>query len=98
MSVEQSARIDAIERSFAVRRQALEYELRADNAKLAAAIEAEHGYGPRVASAVEASHIAMGELQKATLEHVFAMRSVLTPAQTPAFDKAVVKALTDENR
>lgn len=98
LSVEQRARVDAIERSFAVRRQALEYELRADNAKLAAAIEAEHGYGPRVASAVEASHYAMGELQKATLEHVFAMRSVLTPAQTPAFDKAVVKALTDENR
>lgn len=87
-----------IERRFAVRRQALELQLRAYNAQLAAAIEAEHGNGPRVAAAVDASHGAMGELQKETLAHVFAMRQLLRPAQTAKFDRAVVQALTADGR
>jgi hypothetical protein len=90
----QAARIAEIERQYALRRQALELELRADNAGLASAIEAEHGYGPQVSSAVDDSHKAMGELQKVTLEHIFAMRSVLRPDQAARFDAAVVKALT----
>ena len=90
----QSARIEEIERQYALRRQALELELRSDNARLASAIEAEHGYGAQVSSAVDASHKAMGELQKVTLEHIFAMRSVLRPDQAERFDAAVVKALT----
>jgi hypothetical protein len=36
----------------------------------------------------------MGELQKETLQHIFAMRAVLRPDQTSKFDAAVVKALT----
>lgn len=91
---DQTRRIDAIERQYALRRQALELELRSANARLAAAIEAEHGYGPQVAAAVDASHRAMGELQKVTLEHIFAMRGVLRPDQAARFDAAVVKALT----
>ncbi len=91
---DQQRRIEEIERQYALRRKALELELRADNARLANAIEAEHGYGPQVAAAVDASHRAMGELQKVTLEHIFAMRSVLRPDQAARFDAAVVKALT----
>ena len=94
----QKARLDALEERFAIRRQALELELRADNAHLADAIEAEHGNGPRVTSAVDASHRAMGELQKATLAHIFSMRQILKPDQVPAFDRAVVKALTADAR
>lgn len=90
----QLGRIEAIERRFAIRRRALELELRADNARLAAAIEAEHGYGPRVTAEIDRSHKAMGELQKETLQHIFAMRAVLRPDQTRKFDRAVVKALT----
>lgn len=90
----QEARIEAIEKRFAVRRRALELELRAENARLAEAIQAEHGYGPRVSAAVDRSHRAMGQLQKETLEHIFAMRSVLRPDQAARFDAAVVKALT----
>ena len=94
----QHAKLDAIEAKFAVRRKALEFEMRADNAKLAAAIEAEHGYGPQVTSAIDQSHMAMGALQKETLEHVFAMRALLRPDQTAKFDEAVVKALTDDQK
>ena len=90
----QKKQLAQIEARFAIERRALEMELRADNARLADAIEAEHGNGPRVAAAVDASHRAMGELQKATLAHVFAMRQILRPDQTATFDRAVVKALT----
>ncbi|MDE1917365.1 MAG: periplasmic heavy metal sensor [Sphingomonadales bacterium] len=90
----QSARVEVLEKVFALRKAGLEAQLRAANVDLAAAIEAEHGYGPRVATAVDKSHHAMGELQKATLEHVFAMRSVLRPDQARRFDAAIVKALT----
>lgn len=92
----QKARLDVLEQRFAVQRHALELELRADNARLAEAIEAEHGNGPEVAAAVGRSHAAMGELQKATLAHIFAMRQLLRPNQTAQFDYSVVKALTDD--
>ena len=92
----QETKIEALEAQFAIQRQALELELRADNARLAQAIQTERGYGPQVSAAIDRSHQAMGELQKATLEHIFAMRSVLRPAQAAQFDAAVVTALTVE--
>jgi nickel and cobalt resistance protein CnrR len=94
----QRVQLEMIERRYAIRREGLEAELRADNARLAEAIEAEHGFGPKVASAIDASHQAMGELQKETLSHIFAMRSVLRPDQASKFDGAVVRALTHKNQ
>lgn len=96
LSSAQQVQIEALEKRFAVRKQALELELRADNAKLAGAIEAEHGFGPQVSATIDHSHMVMGELQKATLEHIFAMRSVLKPDQAAQFDRVVVKALTQD--
>ena len=95
---DQKARIEALERNFAVRRQALELEMKSDNARLAEAIEAEHGIGPGVTAAVDASHRATGALQKETLAHIFAMRAVLRPDQQAVFDRAVVHALTPDAR
>ena len=92
----QEAKIEVIEQRFAVRRKALELEMRAANAHLAAAIEAEHGYGSDVTAAIDHTHQVMGELQKETLEHLFAMRAVLKPDQAAVFDRTVVKALTPE--
>ncbi len=94
----QEARLEALEQQFAIRRRALELELRAANARLAGAIQAEHGNGPQVSAAVDASHAAMGELQKETLAHIFAMRQILRPDQARKFDQAVVKALTVDAR
>ncbi len=94
----QKAQIELLEQRFAVRRRALELEMRADNARLATAIETEHGNGPRVAAAVDQSHQAMGALQKETLGHIFAMRQILRPDQAKTFDQAVVHALTDDVR
>lgn len=98
LNADQQARLQVLEQLFAVQRRAFELELRADNARLAEAIEVEHGNGPRVTAAVDQSHAVMGELQKATLAHIFAMRQLLRPDQTGTFDAAVVKALTDDAR
>jgi len=94
----QEAQIEVLERQFSVKMKALQLEMRADNASLAAAIETEHNNGPRVVAAITKSHEAMGELQKETLGHIFAMRKVLHPEQAEKFDRAVVHALTDEVR
>lgn len=94
----QEARIHALEAAFATRRAALEAEMRADNQRLAAAIAAEHGYGPQVGQAVDRTHHVMGALQKETLQHIFAMRAVLRPDQARQFDAAIVKALTQPAR
>ncbi|WJM26115.1 periplasmic heavy metal sensor [Novosphingobium resinovorum] len=94
LDAEQGRRIDKLEQDFSVHRRRIETEMRAANADLAAAITREHAYGPDVEKAIDRSHMAMGELQKATLQHVFAMRRVLRSDQTGRFDKAVAKALT----
>ncbi len=92
----QKAKIEAIEQRFAARRKAHELEMRAANAHLAAAMQSEHGYGPEVTAAIDHTHEVMGEMQKETLEHLFAMRAVLNPDQAAKFDKAVIKALSPE--
>ncbi|HMO73753.1 periplasmic heavy metal sensor [Sphingopyxis terrae] len=98
LTADQEARIEQIEADFARRRTALELEMRAANVRLAQAIEAEHGYGPQVTKAIDETHEVMGELQKETLQHLFAMRAILDRDQARMFDKSVVKALTADAR
>jgi len=95
LDARQKGALDQLEARFAVTRAGLQARLRADNARLAAAIEAEHRDGPRVAQAIDAVHRSMGDLQKATLTHVFAMRAQLRPDQAVTFDRLVVAKLTD---
>ena len=96
LSADQDSRIEAIEARFAASRPALEAEVRAANRELAAAIASSDGDTAQVQAAVDHFHAAMGDLQKATITHVFEMRSVLTPAQAEVFDEAVVDALHDD--
>jgi Spy/CpxP family protein refolding chaperone len=96
LSPAQDRQLDALEQDFAARRRAREAELRAANAQLAAAIQARHAYGPEVEAAVERFHTAMGALQLETVQHVLAMRKVLTPEQAAKFDRRVSEALTAE--
>lgn len=98
LSPAQQVKLDKIEAKFATRRDALELDMRAANIRLAQAIEAEHGYGPRVTEAIDETHRVMGELQKETLQHLFAMRVVLDREQAAMFDKSVVRALTADAR
>ncbi|MDP3552173.1 MAG: periplasmic heavy metal sensor [Novosphingobium sp.] len=97
LTAAQQAKIDQLEEDFSNTRTALDAQLRESNMALARAIEAEQKIGPKVSAAVDASHMAMGDLQKATLAHVFAMRSVLTPSQQAVFDREIARALTSPN-
>lgn len=95
LDARQLRQINQLETQFAARRRELELELEAENARLAAAIEIEHGFGPRVAAEVERSHRTMGTLQNETLAHIFAMRAVLRPEQADEFDRVVFRTLTN---
>jgi Spy/CpxP family protein refolding chaperone len=93
LTPEQDRRLDEIEASFAERRAPLEAEVREANAELSAAIAASRGDTPEVQAAVDHFHTAMGDLQMATIRHVFEMRAVLTPQQAQVFDRAVAETL-----
>lgn len=84
--------------NFRIERERLELEMRAANARLAEAIEEEHSYGPKVSAAIDDVHIQMGELQKATVRHVFAMRALLNERQQQVFDRQVSASLTGTPR
>lgn len=94
LTAAQQAEIDRLETGFAQRRKTLDARLRQSNSAIAAAMASEHQFGPKVAGAVDHSHMAMGDLQKETLAHVFAMRAVLTPEQATIFDREIARALT----
>ncbi len=98
LTADQDARLDQIEASFAVQRDALEADVRAANRELADSIAASKGDSPEVRAAVDHFHDAMGALQKATIAHVFEMRAILTPEQARTFDKGIAGALVQETR
>ncbi len=94
----QEASLEEIESKFSSERKTLELAARAANAQLAQAMEQEHEYGPEVGAAIDEVHARMGDLQKATVRHVFAMRNILTPVQQREFDRQVSDALTRDPR
>lgn len=98
LTTDQEQRLDALEARFAVERARLEGSARAANARLAQAMENEHEYGPEVSAAIDEVHSRMGDLQKATVRHVFDMREILDPDQQRQFDRKVSEALTRNPR
>jgi Spy/CpxP family protein refolding chaperone len=95
LTAEQQRRLEVLERDHAAKRAALEAEMRAANAELAQAYQEGHAYTPKVQAAIDRFHRAMDALQTETMQHVLAMRQLLTPDQTARFDDTVVKSLTD---
>jgi len=81
--------LEPLESIFGERQRQLAEALREANRQLARAIAEDKGYTPRVNAAVEHVHHCMGDLQKASIKHVFAMRAVLSPEQG---DKLLVLA------
>ena len=96
LTADQRQRIEGLERAYALKRQALEAEMRAANVELAQAYQEAHAYTPKVQASIDRFHRAMDALQTETMLHVIAMRGVLTPAQAAQFDDTVVRSLTAE--
>ena len=73
--------LEPIEKKFAEQNRVLRERMRAANHQLAVAIRQGRPESPEISSAVGQIHLHMGELQRASIDHIFEMRSVLTPEQ-----------------
>ena len=69
--------------------------IREANRELAEALLTDKSDSERAKGAVQRIHRAQGELQQAVLEHVFAMRPVLTPEQYDRLIQLTAHALSD---
>lgn len=98
LTPEQNRRIETLEADFRKRRLVLEGEMQAANRDLARALAANHSYGPEAQQAIHRSHAAMGALQEATIQHILAMRAVLTPAQAAVFDRTISATLDSDSK
>ena len=94
LDAQQRSALARIEKDFAIERRSLDLALRSANAGLARAIQREHRNGPEVTHAVEVVHARMGDVEKATIAHLFAMRQLLDANQQSEFDARVTRSLT----
>ncbi|HVA19115.1 MAG TPA: periplasmic heavy metal sensor [Solirubrobacteraceae bacterium] len=97
LTTAQRGQLAALEGSYAIQRRGLEAQARAANRDLARAILSEHRYGPDAQQAIEHFHGAMEMLEQRTIQHVLAMRAVLTPQQAARFDQTIAGALTSDD-
>ena len=93
ITAEQERRLEPIEQRYAEERKHSTQKLRIANNELAQAILADRQDSPRVAAAVMKIHEAMADLQHATMQHIFEMKSVLTPEQYDKLLKLSADAL-----
>lgn len=81
ITAEQEMVLEPCERSFAEKKKHYSEQVRLANMELAQAILEDQGNSPKVSESLEKIHQSHGELQKATLEHVFEMKKALSPEQ-----------------
>ena len=81
LTAEQEKQLLPIEQRYDEQRRHFGELIRVANAELAQALLADEGDSPRVKAAIAKIHDAQGQLQDATLRHVFEMKPVLTPEQ-----------------
>lgn len=81
LTEEQEKSLEPVERAYEARWKELAAQIATANIELADALQRDEQWTPAVAAAVEKITRAQGELQQATLEHVFAMKPFLTPEQ-----------------
>ena len=95
LSPEQEKSLEPVEEKFATHRKELIGRIREGNRELADAIISDRSDSERVKAAVDKIHRAQGDLQNAVLEHVFAMRPVLSDEQYERLTKMTADALRD---
>lgn len=94
ITAEQDKALEPIEQRFEEKKKHYSELMRIANKELAQAILEDRADSPRVGAAVERIHHAMGELQKATLQHIFEMQPVLTPEQYDKLIRLTAEALS----
>lgn len=93
ITAEQDQKLSEIEKKFSDKQRVLREKIHVGNLELAAAMLEDKTFSERVAAAVERIHHAQGELQKATIEHIFDMQTILTPQQAEKLNKLAADAL-----
>lgn len=97
LTAEQEKQLEPIERRYDEQRRQFSEVIRSANAELAQAIVADGGGSPRVKAAIAKIHDAHGQLQEATLRHVFEMKPVLQPEQYNKLLNLTANALSQVN-
>jgi len=90
---DQEQKLTEIEKDFSQKKQYLEETMRVANMELAESIKKHDTYSPEVQQAVDKIHSAMGEMQKATLEHLFEMKPILNEEQNKKLKRLITEAL-----
>ena len=98
LTADQIIALEPIEEQFQQRKSELLDQIRSANKELAQAIKENQVYSTRVSAAIEKIHRAQGELQEATLQHVFSMKATLTPEQYEKLLDLTAAALGEYNR
>ena len=89
LTSEQERALAPIETKFSEEHERLEAAILEARRTLARAMAEDKAHTPRVVAAVEAVHQRMGDMKRASIRHVFDMRTVLSPEQG---DKLLVLA------
>lgn len=92
---EQDIQLQEIEANYQKNKLRLEEIIRLANMELAEAIKKSPSFSPEVQQAVDKIHQAMGELQKASLEHLFQMQTILSQQQNEKLKNLMTDALYD---
>ena len=95
LTAAQKADVMKIEKDFVAKEAVLRADLDAANRALAQTIAAEAAYTPKVAAAVEHVHMCMGELQKASIAHIYELGDRLDAKQREKLMRCVAVALGD---
>jgi hypothetical protein len=98
MTAEQERRSLASERRYEETKRHLEEVIRLTNSELAESILTDKSYSPSVERSVAEVHNAMGQLQKATLEHIFELKEVLDADQYGHLIELTVQGLSENTR
>jgi hypothetical protein len=78
---EQNTALIPIEEKFATQEEELRAAIIAGNAELGRILREDREFSPRAAEIVDEIHKAQAKLQKATIDHVIEMKTVLSPEQ-----------------
>jgi len=93
LSAAQDEKLAALEADFASKRAIFDAEMRLANRDIASAITVRHRYDGEAQAAIDRLHRAMIGLQQASVQHVIAMRALLSGNQVEQFDRTVDQAL-----
>jgi Spy/CpxP family protein refolding chaperone len=96
ITAEQHEKLEPIEADFEQQRVRLRAEIRAAGHVLAAAIDGADVQDARLKAALDRLNLAQAELQRKTLDHFFAMKRYLRPAQAERLLEWTHDSLTRE--